>query len=218
MTLLFGNIVSRAQHGTHCMNYGWLKMAILVIIAFGLFPLTSRADSLAIRNCTWCHGASAKGYAPAPQLAGQRSKYIENQLVSFSMHARDNPLSKLYMWGAASNLSPQTVHALATYFSTLPPKAANDGDRELVATGRTIYQVGIPDANIAACVACHGPSAQGIGDIPRLGGLAYVYLKRRLQQWGEGYHAAAKHPMPRVAARLSTDQIEALASYLSFVK
>jgi cytochrome c553 len=102
-------------------------------------------------------------------LAGQRSKYIENQLVSFSMHTRDNPLSKLYMWGAASNLSPQTVHALATYFSTLPPKAANDGDRELVATGRTIYQVGIPDANIAACVACHGPSAQGIGDIPRLG-------------------------------------------------
>ena len=200
------------------MRHGRLKIAILVIIAFGLFPLTGRADSLAIRNCTWCHGASAKGYAPAPQLAGQRSKYIENQLMSFSRHTRDNPFSKLYMWGAASSLSPQTAHALATYFSTLPPTASNDGDREFVAAGRTIYQVGSPDANIAACVACHGPNAQGIGDIPRLGGLAYTYLKRRLEQWGEGYHATAKHPMPRIAAKLSTEQIEALASYLSFVK
>jgi cytochrome c553 len=217
MTVLPGNIDDHAQHGTHRMNHGRL-MAILAVIVIGLFPVTTRADSLAIRNCTWCHGPSAKGYTPAPELAGQRSKYIENQLASFSTHTRDNPLSKLYMWGAASNLNPQTVHALATYFSTLPPRAANDGDRELIATGRTIYQVGIADANIAACVACHGPSAQGVGDIPRLGGLAYVYLRRRLQQWGEGYHATAKHPMPRIAAKLSIEQIEALASYLSFVR
>jgi cytochrome c553 len=101
------------------------------------------------------------------------------------------------MWGAASNLSPHTVHALAIYFSMLPPEAANDGDRERVAAGKTISQVGLPDSNIAACVACHGPNAQGIGDIPSLGGLAYTYLKRVLEQWGEGYHATAKAPMPR---------------------
>jgi cytochrome c553 len=200
------------------MKYSRLRMAILVIISSGLFPLAGQAESLAIRNCTWCHAPSAQGYTPAPQLAGQRSKYIENQLVSFSVHARDNPFSKLYMWGAASSLSPQTVHALAAYFSALPPRAANDGDRELVAQGRTIYQVGLPDSNIAACVACHGPNAQGIGDIPRLGGLAYTYLKRRLAQWGEGYHATAKAPMPRIAAKLSAEEIKALASYLSFVR
>ena len=34
-----------------------------------------------------------------------------------------------------------------------------------------------------------GPNAEGVAEIPRLGGLAYTYLKRRLQQWGEGYHA-----------------------------
>ena len=95
--------------------------------------------------------------------------------------------------------------------------AANDGDRELTSTGRTIYQQGLPDANIAACVACHGPNAEGVAEIPRLGGLAYTYLKRRLQQWGEGYHATAREPMPRIASKLSRDQIEALASYLSFV-
>jgi len=122
------------------------------------------------------------------------------------------------MWGAAGSLSPQTVRDLATYFSSLPADAANDGDRELAAFGRTIYQQGLPDANIAACVACHGPNAEGVAEIPRLGGLAYTYLKRRLQQWGEGYHATARPPMPRIASKLSRDQIEALASYLSFVK
>jgi cytochrome c553 len=88
----------------------------------------------------------------------------------------------------------------------------------LVALGRTIYQEGMPDANIVACVVCHGPNAEGVREIPRLGGLDYSYLKRRLEQWTEGYHAAAGPPMISIASKLSDDQIEALASYLSFVK
>jgi cytochrome c553 len=151
-------------------------------------------------------------------LAGQRPQYIEKQLMNFSAHTRDNPFSKLYMWGAAANLSPLAARNLAVYFSTIPPKAANDGDRELAAAGRAIYQEGIPDANIVACVACHGPNAQGVGEIPRLGGLAYTYLKRRLEQWGQGYHAAAGPPMPQIASKLSPKHIAALASYLSFMK
>ena len=122
------------------------------------------------------------------------------------------------MWGAAANLSPQMAHDLASYFSTVPPKAADDGFRELAAIGATIYQDGIPESNIVSCVACHGPNAEGVGEIPRLGGLSYYYLKRRLEQWGEGFNTAAKFPMPRIASSLSPDQIEALASYLSFVK
>jgi cytochrome c553 len=122
------------------------------------------------------------------------------------------------MWNAAANVSPQTARDLASYFSTRSPKPANDGNKESAAIGRTIYQIGMPDSNIVACVACHGPNAEGVGAIPRLGGLAYGYLKSRLEQWGEGYHAAAKPPMPRVASKLSPRQIEALASYLSFVK
>jgi cytochrome c553 len=76
----------------------------------------------------------------------------------------------------------------------------------------------MPEANIAACVACHGPNAEGVGSIPRLGGLAYTYLKRRLEQWAEGYHGTLAHPMPHIATELSPDQIEELASYLSFVR
>ena len=103
----------------------------------------------------------------------------------------------MYMWGAAANLSRQTVHDLATYFSTLSPKAANDGDRELAADGRTIYQEGCRTPILWPASLCHGPNAEGVGEIPRLGGLAFIYLKRRLEQWGEGFHAAAGPPMPQ---------------------
>ena len=200
------------------MKRSKLKMAVVVTISAAAFSLAARAESLAVRNCTWCHGGSAEGYAPAPRLAGQRYQYIENQLKSFGGHRRDNPFSKMYMWSAAANLNLQTARDLAIYFSALHPEAADDGDKELVAPGRTIYQEGVPDSNIAACVACHGPNSQGVGEIPRLGGLSYSYLQKRLAQWGEGYDAAARFPMPHVASKLSPHQVEALASYLSFVK
>jgi cytochrome c553 len=195
-----------------------LKTVIAAAICYGVSLVAAHAESLAVRNCTWCHGTGAQGYTPAPRLAGQRAQYLEKELVSFHTRTRDNPLSQLYMWGAAAHLSPETVRYLATYFSTLPPRAANDGFRDAAALGQTIYQRGMPDSNIVACVVCHGPNAEGVGEIPRLGGLAYAYLKRRLAQWGEGYHAAAGPPMPSISGKLSQAQIDALASYLSFVK
>jgi cytochrome c553 len=200
------------------MKYIRSKIAILAVICSAVPSLAGHTESLAVRNCNWCHGGSAQGYAPAPRLAGQRPRYIWNQLRSFHRRLRDNPFSKQYMWAAAEYLSPWTARRLATYFSTLRPKAANDGDRELAAFGRTIYQEGLPDSNIVACVACHAPNAEGVREIPRLGGLAYAYLKRRLEQWGEGYDEAAGPPMPHIASKLSPHQIEALASYLSFIK
>ena len=70
----------------------------------------------------------------------------------------------------------------------------------------------------AKCQACHGPNGEGVGEIPRLSGLGFDYLKSRLQTWGEGFDAAALHPMPSVSHKLSPHQIDALASYLSFLE
>jgi cytochrome c553 len=196
-----------------------LRIAVLAIVCSSGDPLLAGdVGSGSAGNCTWCHGTSAQGYSIAPRLAGQRHQYIENQLLSFREHTRDNPFSKQYMWGASAALSSRTARDLATYFSTLPARAANDGHRELAARGRTLYELGIPDENIVSCLVCHGPNAEGVREIPRLGGLGYVYLKKRLEQWGEGYHAAAAPPMPLIASTLPPDVIEALASYLSFVK
>ncbi len=192
-------------------------MAIVAIGASCAAGALSADEQLPVRHCTWCHGASAQGYANAPRIAGQTHQYLESSLWSFKTHIRDNPNSKAFMWGAAGNLTRQTAHDFALYFSQLAPEPANDGDGALAVAGKAIYDEGIPQSNIVSCIVCHGPNAQGFEGIPRLGGLRYSYLKQRLEQWSEGFHASAE-PMPRIARRLSANEIEALASYLSFVK
>lgn len=194
------------------------KLVLLAMASVAVPSMAGDIDGANVRNCTWCHGVSGQGYFTAPRLAGQKDQYIENQLSNFSGHRRDNPLSKQYMWNAVAALNPQAARDLANYFSSLPPKAAEDGDKQLEAAGKTIFEEGIPDSNIVACIVCHGPNAEGVRDIPRLGGLTYYYLKRRLAEWGEGYHLSAAPPMPRIASKLSSNDIDALASYLSFVK
>lgn len=194
-------------------------IAILALVASHVCAASALAgESAAVRNCTWCHGAGAQGYTVAPRLAGPRPQYIMSQIRSFREHARNNPFSKQYMWSAVAALGPATAHDLANYFASIPPKPANDGDSSLASRGRTIFMDGIPEANIVSCYACHGPNAEGVRDIPRLGGLAYFYTKARLEQWGQGYHSTPGSPMPMVASHLGPEEVEALASYLSFVR
>jgi cytochrome c553 len=197
------------------MKHSRTKMAVLAISLATAGPLL--ADDLPVRNCIWCHGTSAQGYYNAPRLAGQRADYLVNQLQAFATHRRDEFLSIKYMWNAAAHLDPLTLQNLAAYFSALPPEAAKDGDSALAAEGKIIFEDGLPNENIAACQACHGPEAQGVREIPRLGGLSYRYLKRRLEEWSQGQDASGT-PMPKVARSLSPNQIAAVASYLSFVE
>jgi cytochrome c553 len=197
------------------MKHFRTQMAVLAISLATAAPLL--ANDLPVRNCTWCHGSSAQGYSVAPRLAGQRVDYLVNQLESFATHKRDEFLFTKYMWNATAHLDPLTARNLAAYFSALPPESAKDGDSELAAEGKIIFEKGVPNENIAACQACHGPEAQGVREIPRLGGLSYSYLKRRLEDWSQG-HDTWGTPMPQVARSLSPNQIAALASYLSFVE
>ncbi len=195
-----------------------LGAMILIAVSLAAPSWAGEWGNVNTRNCTWCHGSSAQGYLPAPRLAGQRRLYIENQLAGFEKQKRDNPFSKLYMWHAAANVNLQAVRHLADYFARLQPKAADDGNKSLVAAGQRIFQDGVPSSNIVACAACHGPQAQGVRQIPRIGGLSYTYLRRRLKQWHDGYDRFAGHPMPDVTRRLSAAQIAGLASYVSFIK
>jgi cytochrome c553 len=191
--------------------------AILAMFAATLVSPLAAQEALPVKNCTWCHGSSAQGFANAPRIAGQKHQYLEEALLSFKSHSRDNPNSKQFMWGAAANLDREMMRDFALYFSQLPAEPARDGYDALVDEGKAIYAEGIPNSNVVSCIVCHGPNAEGFEAIPKLAGMSYPYLKRRMEEWNEGYHAAAG-PMPRVTKTLTTKQIEALASYLSFLK
>jgi cytochrome c553 len=175
-----------------------------------------------ISYCKDCHGVSAQGfngYFPIPRLAGQQPVYLENQLRAFIEHRRTNNI----MFNVAHSLSPAMVDALAGHFASLHPPPIGGGPRQLVATGRKIFEDGMPEVNIAACAACHGPDATGSGQIPRLAGQLYPYLIKTLNNWGKERGRNPTVPdasaiMSPVAHSLNRSQIEAVAAFVSTLR
>jgi len=172
--------------------------------------------------CKDCHGPSAqgyRGYVPIPRLAGQQPAYFENQLKAFIARRRTNNV----MFNVANSLSPSMVAALAANFHSLNPPPIGGAPQRFVATGRNIFQNGMPDVNIAACAACHGPDATGSEQIPRLAGQLYPYVIKELTNWGKERGQNPARPdisavMSPVAHSLNKEQIEAVAAYVSTLK
>jgi cytochrome c553 len=199
-----------------------LQTAILLLVLAG----AARAEGeprgsvqAKLSYCKDCHGVSAqgfRGYFPIPRLAGQQTEYIENQLRAFIEHRRTNNI----MFNVAHALSPAMVAALAANFHELNPPPIGGAPRQLVGEGKKIFEDGVPDANIAACAACHGPDATGTGEIPRLAGQLYPYLIKELTNWGKERGQNTAKPdtsgiMSPVAHSLSKQQIEAVSAYVS---
>jgi len=201
-----------------------MQLAVQAAILAVVFTGASRADDVQAKlgYCKDCHGPSAQGYRgyfPIPRLAGQQPEYLENQLRAFTEHRRTNNI----MFNVAHTLSPAMISALAANFRALNPNPIGGAPTQLVATGKKIFEDGVPDANIAACAACHGPEATGSGQIPRLAGQLYPYVIKELVNWGKERGQNPAKPdtstiMSPVAHSLNKSQIEAVAAFVSSLK
>jgi len=187
-------------------------------------PAGARTLQAKIQYCHDCHGPSGQGYRgffPMPRLAGQTTEYLENQLRAFVEHRRETHIA--IVMSKVHGLSPEMRMALATHFRDLNPKPFGGAPRELVDTGKKIYEEGDPDANVPACSACHGPEAKGSGAIPRLAGQLYPYTVKELANWSteRGQTPAAPDTsavMQPIAHSLNKSQIDAVAAYVSHLE
>ena len=205
-----------------------LIVTILTIVFVGAgraqhgIAASSQDVQAKVSYCKDCHGPSAqgyRGYVPIPRLAGQQPAYFENQLKAFIARRRTNNV----MFNVANSLSPSMVAALAANFHSLNPPPIGGAPQRFVATGRNIFQNGMPDVNIAACAACHGPDATGSEQIPRLAGQLYPYVIKELTNWGKERGQNPARPdisavMSPVAHSLNKEQIEAVAAYVSTLR
>lgn len=182
---------------------------------------SNQAFQAKLEYCKTCHGLSGQGYRgyfPMPRLAGQQPKYLENQLRAFIEGRRRNPV----MFNVAHVLSPSTVGALAAHFSDLNPNPIGGAPGEQLALGKRIYDEGLPESNVPACSACHGPDAKGKGEIPRLAGQLYPYTVKALTYWskerGQGGAKDISSIMVPTTHNLTPPQIAAIAAYVSNLK
>jgi cytochrome c553 len=182
-------------------------------------PAGARTLQAKIQYCTDCHGLSGQGYRgffPMPRLAGQTNEYFENQLRAFIEGRRESHIA--LRMSKVHGLSPEMRTALAAHFKDLNPKPFGSAPRELVATGKAIYEGGDPEANVPACSACHGPEGKGSGANPRLAGQLYPYTVKELVNWSTERGQATSDTsaiMQPIARSLTKSQTEAVAAYVS---
>src|ERR1700731_1925976 len=97
------------------------------------------AHQLAETTCVNCHGVSGRSISPTfPNLAAQTAPYLQAQLQAFRDQTRADPDALAYMWGMASQLSNETIEAIAAYYSTQAPAPGKNGDAKLIAAGNQI--------------------------------------------------------------------------------
>ena len=204
-----------------------LKLVLQIAVLAAAFPASARAQErmmhatggleAKLEYCKTCHGLSGQGYLgyfPMPRLAGQQPEYLKNQLRAFIEHRRTNNV----MFNVAHSLSPELMSALAANFKALNPAPVGGAPRRFIAEGKKIFEDGLPEANIAACAACHGPDATGTGEIPRLAGQLYPYVTKTLTNWGKERGEALSSVMAPIARSLTDAQIKAVAAYVSYLE
>jgi cytochrome c553 len=184
---------------------------LVSVLAYGAGDPTAGKAKSAV--CTPCHGADGNSPNPEwPNLAGQLPEYIVKQLHDFKSGVRSNPI----MSGIVASLSDQDMQDLAAYFAGQELKITGATDAELAHAGERLYRGGDRQTQVPACMGCHLPNGLGIPvRFPRLSGQHARYVELQLQAFKSGQRHNDGDTMVPITARMSEEQIKAVAQYIS---
>ncbi|KKO66246.1 Cytochrome c4 [Janthinobacterium sp. KBS0711] len=182
---------------------------------------TLYADGDAARGlpaCVSCHGAAGNSTITVnPKLAGQHENYIYKQLVDFTTPQRNQPVMTTY----AKMLSDADKKNIAAYLGAQLSKPGAAKNKDTIDLGKKIYRGGIASKQVAACASCHGATGNGIPvQYPRIAGQHQDYTVAQLTMFRSTKADARKNSaeMHTIAARMSDDEIAAVADYIAGLK
>ena len=200
-----------------------LHPIVAVAGALALLAMSSQASAQGSASagqaksavCAACHGPDGNSPNPVwPSLAGQHAAYIARQIEAFKAGEREDALMSSF----AVQLSDADAADVAAFFEsqTRQPRGA---DPALVELGGRIYQAGDADRGIPGCIACHGPAGNGnpLAGYPVVSGQHATYIANTLRAYANGTRrsdASINNMMQEIAAGLSDEEIDAVASYM----
>ncbi|MDE1461409.1 c-type cytochrome [Spartinivicinus poritis] len=164
--------------------------------------LSSAKDKVFI--CTYCHGIdgnSQKEYIP--NLASQNPEYTITQLINYSLNKRKS----LTMNKISAELSLEDKVDIAIYYSKSDIRNKHKKESSLSSRGEKIFNT--------ACFICHGKNAKGNKNIPSLAKQNEKYIKDTLLEFKNNKNYRPESPMFEIAAKLSRNDIQSIAAYIS---
>jgi cytochrome c553 len=165
--------------------------------------------------CAGCHGVDGNSVVGQwPTLAGQRESYLFDQLE----HIKDGERVIASMMGLLDAYDYDDLRDMAAYYAAQKVKVGQ-ADKSNIALGEKIYRAGNLDSGVPACTGCHGAKGKGIesAGYPMLSGQKAEYVVTSLvayQNGQRGYDSKGKS-MQGIAAKLTLEEIQAVANYVS---
>lgn len=187
------------------------------LFLFAFVPLSGAVSAMeaaerVASQCGTCHGVEGLATSPVfPSLAGQNREYLVKQLQDFKQGRRKSET----MQPQVTELSEAEIAGLAAYFAGKPARVHRVSDADLLPVGRYIYAKGNAYSGVPACAGCHGETAHGTQQLPRLAGQNARYLLLQLKEFNLRTRTNDNEAMHLVASRLTELEAKAVADYLS---
>lgn len=176
------------------------------------------------KTCIACHGKDgAKAIQNYPELAGQDKAYLLAQMKDIASGARvSGKDARGYprtqgMKDIMHLLNDKEMKAIADYLSTValpaPRKPAEPIPQETLDKGKVAYTQG-------GCQTCHGVNGlKPIATYPLVAGQKREYIVLQMTELRDGVRTNGKSKlMLPFAKKLSNEQIELIATYLSQIE
>ncbi|MDC3012368.1 cytochrome c4 [SAR86 cluster bacterium] len=204
-----------------------LLLSLIILASGSIYAASDKAEIKAVKRgdpqagselvatCAGCHGADGNSVVGQwPTLAGQRESYTLAQLI----HVQKGERMIESMMGLLDNYSEDQLRDIAAFYAAQEVKVGQ-ADSVNFELGQRIYRAGNLSNGVPACTGCHGPQGKGVesAGYPMLSGQKAEYVVTSLVAYknGERVHSSNAKIMQGIAARLTTEEIRAVANYVS---
>ena len=204
-----------------------LLLSLIILVSGSIYAASDKAEIKAVKRgdpqagselvatCAGCHGADGNSVVGQwPTLAGQRESYTLAQLI----HVQKGERMIESMMGLLDNYSEDQLRDIAAFYAAQEVKVGQ-ADSINFELGQRIYRAGNLSNGVPACTGCHGPQGKGVesAGYPMLSGQKAEYVVTSLVAYknGERVHSSNAKIMQGIAVRLTTEEIRAVANYVS---
>ena len=174
-------------------------------------PVAGKDKSQLCQGCHGEEGVSTEGLIP--KLAGQYGKYISKELRNYQAGTRSHQI----MNAMAATISDEDLADIAAYFASRTKMKGAGSSNDL---GKKLFLNGDLSRTMVACINCHGVNGKGLTPntsmFPVIGGQQKDYIRRQLVNFRKGDRTNSPNGiMNRITQKLTDDELEALADYVS---